>query len=519
MKKQGIRFEDLRMKAEEVLVEKKGHSKKLTLEINELIHELEVHQIELEIQNENLIKTQILLEESRRDYVELYDFAPVGYFTFDKNWIIKRVNLTGFTILGIPRKFLINTAFVRYIDPSYRKIFYEHCQEVKESHEKNHCELELLSKEKSPFFASLDSIMVSDKGGKFKEFRTILTDITERKRAEKEIEESNNRLKAIIDAIPDLMFEVDAEGRFYDYNAPVMDELYVPPEQFLGKTVSEVLPPEAADKIMEALKEAAEKGKHQGKTYKLSFPGGTRYFELSIAKKSISKSKPHFIALTHDITQREKAKEQIKQSLREKEILLKEIHHRVKNNLQVISSLLNMQSAYIKDKNDQELFRESQTRARAMALIHERLYQSTDLRSIDFGEYIRTLVWDLYRIYGCKPDTIQLKMDLEPVPVDINAAIPCGLIINELMSNAIKHAFPDDQKGEITIKFYQKDHKLILTVKDNGIGFPADIGLDNASSLGLTLVNTLVNQIGGEIEINLDGGTEVTITFPEVEFD
>lgn len=136
---------------------------------------------------------------------------------------------------GNSSKFLINTAFVRYIEPSYRKIFHEHCQEVKESHEQNHCELELLSKEESPFFASLDSIMVLDKGEKFKEFRTIVTDITERKKAEKKIKESNNQLKATIDAIPDLMFEVDEEGRFYDYNAPVMDELYVPPEQFLGK--------------------------------------------------------------------------------------------------------------------------------------------------------------------------------------------------------------------------------------------------------------------------------------------
>lgn len=519
MKKQGIRFEDLRMKAEEALVKKKGPSKKLALEIDELIHELEVHQIELEIQNENLIKTQILLEESRSDYVELYDYAPVGYFTFDKNWIIKRVNLTGYALLGTPRKFLINTAFVRYIEPSYRKIFHEHCQEVKESHEQNHCELELLSKEESPFFASLDSIMVLDKGEKFKEFRTIVTDITERKKAEKKIEESNNQLKATIDAIPDLMFEVDEEGRFYDYNAPVMDELYVPPEQFLGKKVSEVLPHEAASKILEALKKAAEQGKHHGTVYKLLFPDGTRYFDLSIAKKPIPKSKSHLIAFAHDITQLKKAEQQTKQSLQEKETLLKEIHHRVKNNLQVISSLLSLQSHYIKDKTDQELFRESQTRARSMAIIHEHLYQSTDLRSIDFREYVQTLVGDLYHIYGCKPDTIQLKMDLEPVPVDINAAIPCGLIINELMSNAIKHAFPDDRTGEINIKFYQKDHKLILKVKDNGIGFPADIDLDNASSLGLRLVNTLVDQIDGEIEINSDKGTEITIIFPEVKFD
>ncbi|EKQ52054.1 MAG: PAS domain S-box [Methanobacterium sp. Maddingley MBC34] len=391
----GKKFEDLREKAEEVLKDKKEHGKKLGLEIGELIHELEVHQIELEMQNENLIKTQIQLEDSRRDYIELYDFAPVVYFTFDEKGIIKRANLKAFELLGVTRKYLINTAFIRYIAPHSRKVFQEHLRKVKESQLKEQCELELLSKEKNPLFVSLNSIIILDKEGKFKEFRSVIIDITEGKVAEKEIEKS----------------------------------------------------------------------------------------------------------------------------LAEKEILLKEIHHRVKNNLQVISSLLNLQSEYIKDKTDQELFRESQTRARSMALIHERLYQSTDLRSIDFGEYIKTLTFNLYNTYGCKPDDIQLNLDLEPIPIDINTAIPCGLVINELLSNAMKHAFPGDRKGEINIKFHQKDHELILSVQDNGIGLPPDMEFENISSLGLKLVNTLVSQIDGEIEINSDSGTNVTIKFPEVTFD
>lgn len=389
------RFEDLRNKAEEVLADKKGPGKKLGLEMDELIHELEVHQIELEMQNENLIKTQIQLEDSRRDYIELYDFAPVVYFTFDKNWVIMRANLKAFELLGITRKYLINTAFIRYIAPNSRKVFHDHCQKVKESQLKEHCELELLSKERNPLFVSLNSIMVLNSEGDFKEFRSIITDITERKEAEREIEKS----------------------------------------------------------------------------------------------------------------------------LQEKEVLLKEIHHRVKNNLQVISSLLSLQSEYIKDKTDKELFRESQTRAKSMALIHERLYQSTDLRSINFYEYIKTLTFNLYNIYGCKPEDIKVNLDLEPISMDIDTAIPCGLIINELMSNAMKHAFPGDSKGEINIKFHQIDHKLILTVEDNGIGLPPNMEFENISSLGLKLVNTLVNQIDGEIEINSDSGTNITIRFPKVTFD
>jgi PAS domain S-box-containing protein len=515
----GEKFEDLRRKAEEALAEKKGSTNNLALEIDELIHELEVHQIELEMQNENLLKIQAELEESRRDYFELYDFAPVGYLTLNEKGIITGLNLAGAEILGKPRKNLINDAFIRFVPPSYKKTFHDHLQEVKTSHLKKQCQIELLSSSKNFLFVFLNTIAVLDQKEDFKEFRIILTDISKGKKAEREIEEANNQLKATIDAIPDLMFEVDEEGRFYDYNAPYPGSLYISSEQFMGKTVPEVLPPEAALKSMEALREAAEKGNHRGMTYELTFSDETKYFELSIAKKPIFKSKPHFIVLARDITERKNADQKIKKSLEEKEMLLKEIHHRVKNNLQVISSLLNLQARYIKNKTDKELFRESQTRAKSMALIHERLYQSKDLRRIDFGEYIETLTYDLYHSYSGNPDFIKLNMDLESIMVDINTAIPCGLIINELLSNALKHAFPNGRTGELNIKFYSLDGHLILSVRDNGIGFPENIDFKNTESLGLSLVNTLVGQIEGEIDIRVDHGTEFRITFPEVKFD
>lgn len=310
----GEKFEDLRKKAEKALIDKKGLPTNTAFEIDELIHELEVHQIELEIQNENLIKTQIELETSRMDYYELYDLAPVGYLTLDENGIIKRVNLVGSKILGKPRKNLINNAFIRFIEPSYKKIFQEHCLEVKKTSLKKQCQIELLSSNKNSLFVSLNTVVLLDQKGDLKEFRIILTDISDGKKAEKEIEESNYQLQATIDAIPDLMFEVDENGRFYDYNAPSPSSLYVPPEQFIGKTVSEVLPPAAAFKIREALKEAAETGKHRGMTYELTFSGETKYFELSIAKKPMHESKPHFIVLTHDITERKNANQKIKKS-------------------------------------------------------------------------------------------------------------------------------------------------------------------------------------------------------------
>lgn len=210
-----------------------------------------------------------------------------------------------------------------------------------------------------------------------------------------------------------------------------------------------------------------------------------------------------------------RAEEQIGESLKEKEMLLKEIHHRVKNNLAVISSLLSLQSNYIKDKDDLELFRESQTRAKSMALIHERLYQSEDLKRIDFSDYIKTLSSDLFMTYAGDPDRIKLNMDLEHVLVDINSAIPLGLILNELISNSMKYAFPNGENGDINIKLESKEGEFILIVGDTGVGLPEGLDFKNTGSLGLQLVTSLTDQIDGNIELDQSKGTQFTIKFKE----
>jgi PAS domain S-box-containing protein len=193
MDKHKEKFQDLRNKAEELLVKNKNHPTVVKTEFDELIHELEVYQIELEMQNEEYIKSQIKLEESRDDYIELYDFAPVGYFTLNQDGIITRVNLTGSDLLGVPRKYLNNSAFIRFIAPDYRKIFYDNCQKVGKSELKNHCEVELLSKNNNKLFASLDTAKMVDDEGIFTEYRIIVTDITETKKAETALQESIKR--------------------------------------------------------------------------------------------------------------------------------------------------------------------------------------------------------------------------------------------------------------------------------------------------------------------------------------
>ncbi|MDP1553771.1 MAG: histidine kinase dimerization/phosphoacceptor domain -containing protein [Methanobacteriaceae archaeon] len=225
-----------------------------------------------------------------------------------------------------------------------------------------------------------------------------------------------------------------------------------------------------------------------------------------------------YIGSCYDITDQKELVKQLEQSLDEKEILLKEIHHRVKNNLMIISSLLNLQSGYIKDKESQDIFKESQNRARSMALIHERLYQSSDLKKLDFSEYITSLATELFHTYVADPSLIKLQINVDNIFLDINTAIPLGLIVNELITNSLKHAFPNGRKGKINIEFHEKGENCEFTVKDNGIGFPKDIDYKKTESLGLQIVTNLTDQIDGNIEkLDTNPGTEFKINFKEVE--
>lgn len=220
----------------------------------------------------------------------------------------------------------------------------------------------------------------------------------------------------------------------------------------------------------------------------------------------------------NELLELKKSKKELQEALKEKEMLIKEVHHRVKNNLMIISGLLELQSHYINDKKDFDFFVESKKRADSMALIHERLYQSTELKKINFKDYIDSLATDLFNTYAIDPDEIELIVNAENILLDINMAIPLGLIINELLTNSLKYAFPENEtiNGVISVEFSKNDNKLILIIKDNGIGFPEDLDYKNTDSMGLELVNNLTKQIDGIIEFNNSDGTEFKILFQEL---
>ncbi|HEY9650590.1 MAG TPA: histidine kinase dimerization/phosphoacceptor domain -containing protein [Coleofasciculaceae cyanobacterium] len=216
-----------------------------------------------------------------------------------------------------------------------------------------------------------------------------------------------------------------------------------------------------------------------------------------------------------DISDRKLAEEQLKASLQEKDVLLNEIHHRVKNNLQIISSLLKMQERRVQDPQLALVLRDSQNRVASIALVHEKLYRSDNLAQINFGQYIFNLTGYLFYTYQVSSNQIDLTIKADNIFLNLDIAIPCGLIVTELVSNALKYAFPDNQKGKIQVEFRTNhDHTLCLVVRDNGIGMPKDFDIETTESLGLTLVQQLVEQIEGKLKLERRRGTEFTIFLP-----
>lgn len=221
--------------------------------------------------------------------------------------------------------------------------------------------------------------------------------------------------------------------------------------------------------------------------------------------------------LNQEITDRIKAEESATTSLKEKELLLQEIHHRVKNNMQIVSSLFRLQLRQIDNPKVLEILQDSQSRINAMALVHEALYLPQNLSGVNFRDYIRKLAMNLFDSFSADPERLELITDVEKISMDIDTAIPCGLIINELVTNAMKHAFPNGLDGKIWLSLKLDNGEYRLTVRDNGSGIPESIDIYNTNSLGMQLVvNLTINQLQGKIEMHQKNGTEFVITFKKV---
>jgi PAS domain S-box-containing protein len=339
--------------------------------------------------------------------------------------------------------------------------------------------------------------------------------------ARAEADEARARLAAIVEWSDDAIIGMTLEGRIVAWN-PGAERLYgYAADAVLGKPISLLIPPDHANEMPGTL-EKLRLGQRVEPYDTVRLRRDGTLVDVSVNVSPIKDAAGNISgasSIARDISERKRAEQSIRASLREKEVLLREVHHRVKNNLQMVSSLLNIQGKSVHDRAALDMFKECQNRVRSIAVIHQKLYQSKDLARIDLADYVRNLASSLFHTYGVTSGRVALQIDIADITLGIDTAIPCGLIINELVTNALKYAFPDGTKGAIGVEVRTLEPETYcLIVRDSGGSFPEDLDIQTASSAGLQIVTALIKQLDGNLELRTAGETAFHITFKEIHY-
>ncbi len=445
-------------------------------------------------------------------YQRIFEFMPDGLLVVDHRGSVCQANSQAARMFGYRDGELVGMAVEALMPPSFRERHLSHrAHFLADPHSRPMgADLDLYARRADGSEFPVDIMLSPLEGSAQPTILCVIRDVTDRRRAEQ-------RFRSLLEAAPDAMVIAKADGTIQLVNTQTERMFGQPRHELLGKSVQRLIADRcrsqnpmfderganvaAADRPREAPRELVGVRRDGAE-----FP-----VEISVSPLQ-TKEGTLVLSAIRDISERKRI-EHVLESLNEKELMLKEIHHRVKNNLAVISSLFYLQSTYTRDETTLKILRESQDRVRSMSLVHETLYRSENLAAIDFGAYAQDLSERLFRTYGASEGKVRLQTQLAQVSLGIDLAIPCGLILNELITNAFTHGFRDGRQGEIRVMVGPgKSKGMILRVSDDGMGIPADMNPEQVNSLGLRLIRALTRQIDGRFEIRrAQPGTEATL--------
>lgn len=483
------------------------------LDIKNIIHNLEVHRIELEMQNDDLQRANKELEQARRKYVDLFEFAPLGYLTIDRQYRITEANVTFARLLGVPRKQILTAAFTQFICPDFQDAFHLAIGRLRKTQEKQMLDMQLTYTQDRPLWARIE-ILSRDHG---QSYLISVSDVTRQKQAELEIVKLSNRIEASLIAGNMAWWEMELPSGSIVFNENKAKMIGFPPERFTHyQDFLDLVHSEDYEKAMDACRKHVNGEKEFYECeYRIRTHDGTYVWFHDIGR-IIERDRDNMklVGIVTNITERKQAEQQLHEALLEKEVLLKEIHHRVKNNMQTIASLLYKQQQHTDDEHTQNILDDSIQRVKSMAMIHEQIYHSKSLARISLAEYIRNFANKLLKTYRPKGKAISLTIQVDEIYLGIDKSIPVALILNELITNALKYAFSDRPEGTIGIECHQNTQEITLIVRDNGVGLPENFDLARTSTLGVYLVyNLAVKQLGGSIDMHYSDPTEFIIRF------
>jgi len=502
--------------------------KQLKSENLQLKKQIEDLKCQLEELNEHHQQTKNKLLTERNMVRRYLDVADVMLIALNINGEITLINRKGCRILDYEEKELLgknwfNTCIPQNIRYRVSKVFK---QLIKgEINDIEYFENPVIGKDGEKILIAWHNSKLKDEKGDVVGVVSSGEDITERKQFEIALKESEGKYRMLAENASDVIWTININLE-PTYLSPSIEKLLgFSVEEAMKLTIEKILTSESLKAVLKIFNERLDLEKKGNRDEIMSEPvqleykckdGSTVWAESTISfLRNTQGGLIGFMGVTRDISKRKAAEEKLTASLKEKELLLKEVHHRVKNNMAIISSLLSLQSETINDPMILSTFNESQIRIRSMALVHEKLYQAKDLSKIDFSDYLQGLVHQISKSTDFYGSSANVEIEANDIKMSLDSAIPCGLIISELVTNAFKYAFPNNQKGKILIQIHLIDSKYYkLIVSDNGVGLPDHIGPRNFSSFGLHLVQLLIQQLEGEMEVIRDNGTAFKIFFP-----